>query len=439
MQQSGFQFADNEAPAAPQDVNVISTDYINLITWTDVPGETSEKYNVFASRSPITDVTSPNIDVVETGVAHGQQATSHVILAPLTDQNMTYYYAVQCVDRAGNIGEATTAGPIENKAQGVTVINWGRPANFAVDGDLTEWAGIQPFRMYKSDGSGTVVQNTTIDDDADLSCDAYLAIDSDSLYVAFNVTDDQVSTDVSSNTYENDCPDLFLGLYQYHGKNHAGYKRDATPDYHMRFNKEMLRYDNPGADSLLLPGANYYWDLNFPFGYIVEASISLQDIATKGRTSTDQVFVPKEGMSIPIDFEINDADGAIRSGQMDYSKDAEGQAYANVNLWTYTYIGNKTVGVNDKPVTVNQFKLDQNYPNPFNPTTKISYSIAKPGLVNIKVYDILGRQVAQLVNRNQNVGTYSVDFNASNLSSGVYIYQIESGSFVATKKMMLLK
>nr|HMN49707.1 T9SS type A sorting domain-containing protein [Ignavibacteriaceae bacterium] len=75
----------------------------------------------------------------------------------------------------------------------------------------------------------------------------------------------------------------------------------------------------------------------------------------------------------------------------------------------------------------------------FNPSTQIRYSIAEAGLVSVKVFDVLGREVAELVNQNQNAGTYTVDFNAQNLSTGVYIYKIQSGSFQATKKMVLIK
>lgn len=85
------------------------------------------------------------------------------------------------------------------------------------------------------------------------------------------------------------------------------------------------------------------------------------------------------------------------------------------------------------------YKLSQNYPNPFNPTTIIQYSIQKQGLVTLKVYNMLGEEVATLVNQNQNAGNYSVNFNASQLASGVYMYRIDSGNFTATKKLILLK
>jgi len=87
----------------------------------------------------------------------------------------------------------------------------------------------------------------------------------------------------------------------------------------------------------------------------------------------------------------------------------------------------------------NQFNLSQNYPNPFNPLTKINYSIPKGTNVSIRIYDILGRLVRTLVNEFREAGTYNINFDGSNLSSGVYFYRIEAGDFVESKKMVLIK
>lgn len=89
--------------------------------------------------------------------------------------------------------------------------------------------------------------------------------------------------------------------------------------------------------------------------------------------------------------------------------------------------------------TPTEFSLSQNYPNPFNPTTNINFSIPKSGLVTMKVFNILGKEVATLVNGNYNAGSYTVDFNASNLASGVYFYKIEVNGFSEVKRMMLVK
>ena len=83
--------------------------------------------------------------------------------------------------------------------------------------------------------------------------------------------------------------------------------------------------------------------------------------------------------------------------------------------------------------------LNTNYPNPFNPTTKISYSIKEEGLVMLKVYDILGKEIATLVNENKPAGNFEAEFDASSLPSGMYIYKLQAGSFVQTRKMLLMK
>jgi len=93
-------------------------------------------------------------------------------------------------------------------------------------------------------------------------------------------------------------------------------------------------------------------------------------------------------------------------------------------------------GNSETPVS---FKLSQNYPNPFNPTTKISYALPKSGLVTLRVYDVLGREVATLVNEVKNAGSYTVDFSASNFTSGVYFYKLETNGLSDIKKMMLIK
>lgn len=85
------------------------------------------------------------------------------------------------------------------------------------------------------------------------------------------------------------------------------------------------------------------------------------------------------------------------------------------------------------------YELSQNYPNPFNPSTIINFSLPEAGVVSIKIYDILGKEVADLVNEQKSAGNYSVSFDASNLPTGTYVYKITSGNFTATRKMLLLK
>ncbi|MEJ2615306.1 MAG: T9SS type A sorting domain-containing protein, partial [Ignavibacteriaceae bacterium] len=85
------------------------------------------------------------------------------------------------------------------------------------------------------------------------------------------------------------------------------------------------------------------------------------------------------------------------------------------------------------------FGLKQNYPNPFNPSTTISYSVPYTSYVVLKVYDILGKEVATLVNEEKSAGIYRINFTANNLSSGVYFYRIQAGNYSAVKKFVLLR
>jgi hypothetical protein len=86
-----------------------------------------------------------------------------------------------------------------------------------------------------------------------------------------------------------------------------------------------------------------------------------------------------------------------------------------------------------------EFALAQNYPNPFNPATTLMFRISEAGSVSLKIYDLLGREVAVLVNEQRPPGTYSVRWDASRLPSGIYFYRLQAGNRVATKKMVLLK
>lgn len=86
-----------------------------------------------------------------------------------------------------------------------------------------------------------------------------------------------------------------------------------------------------------------------------------------------------------------------------------------------------------------EFALQQNYPNPFNPTTSINYDLPVSSIVTLQIYDVSGREIATLVNEQQNAGIYNVQFHGSNIASGVYFYRIKAGEFTQVKKMFLIK
>ncbi|MCP5060853.1 MAG: T9SS type A sorting domain-containing protein, partial [Ignavibacteriae bacterium] len=86
-----------------------------------------------------------------------------------------------------------------------------------------------------------------------------------------------------------------------------------------------------------------------------------------------------------------------------------------------------------------KYKLNQNYPNPFNPTTTINYTVPEQAYVNLIVYNIFGEEITRLVSETRDIGTYSINFNAENLAAGIYFYTIQTESYTATKKLILLK
>ncbi len=150
-------------------------------------------------------------------------------------------------------------------------------------------------------------------------------------------------------------------------------------------------------------------------------------------------------VSDTLNFEFKWSDNSITDGNiMDFYINGDAAPGGRFNFVYNTAIVTSLGSLHETP---NKFYLEQNYPNPFNPSTKIKYSIRNVETrhasslrsVTLKVYDILGKEVATLVNEQQPAGEYEVVFNAENLPSGTYFYKLESGTFSETKKLLLLK
>ncbi len=103
------------------------------------------------------------------------------------------------------------------------------------------------------------------------------------------------------------------------------------------------------------------------------------------------------------------------------------------------YVYQKPTNVQPEPGKISSFYLTQNYPNPFNPATTINYQMPELNFVTIKIYDVLGKEVATLVNEEKPAGNYQIEFNGANLPSGIYFYRIQADDYVETRKMVLLK
>jgi dipeptidyl aminopeptidase/acylaminoacyl peptidase len=114
----------------------------------------------------------------------------------------------------------------------------------------------------------------------------------------------------------------------------------------------------------------------------------------------------------------------------------------NFNEWVVVWRPTGSTGIGypqDEREFQNGINLHQNYPNPFNPTTKISYQIPELSYVTLKIYDVLGKEIATLVSEEKPAGNYEINFNAFDVTSGIYFYQLETESYLETKKMILLK
>jgi hypothetical protein len=127
-------------------------------------------------------------------------------------------------------------------------------------------------------------------------------------------------------------------------------------------------------------------------------------------------------------------------GKTDLAIIAADYNFGHDSLFVLYNTGNVS-GIREETIQLipENFSLSQNYPNPFNPTTTIEYTIPQAGLVTIKIYDILGREVTTLVNEEKDRGVYTINFDASQFASGLYFYRLQAGSFIETKKMILLK
>ncbi len=428
-------------PAAPANVSAIPGKYMNAVVWDDVPAEFGEVYNVYATRMT-TLGTSPNgTDLVAANVAEDIQTVNHHITTALADRNTYYVYSVQAVDANGNLGPlGTAASAVGNNARGIPTMSLTAPTSFKADGDLSEWSGIVPLELGVSKNSmGTPKVIGTVDDDDDAYVKLYLAADDTTLYIAADVKDNNFHVG-AGNWWEQDAMEVFMGLYDQRGAKHGGAKRGAEPDYKFAFlgdsafvefgtstglsGKSYVQYHNSGVNGS--PDA------------VIEFSIRLDSLA---KINTDSVFVAKAGMRIPIEPVWHDNDGSGWEGNIVMSATNNDNAWQTPSVWSHTYVGNKDgsfLGVDDE-LLATRFSLKENYPNPFNPTTTIEYTIGLAGPTTLMVYDVLGREIVKLVDEYRPIGTHKVVWNAANIPSGIYFYQIESSGFIKTHKMVLMK
>ena len=193
----------------------------------------------------------------------------------------------------------------------------------------------------------------------------------------------------------------------------------SWPDIYVKWNDRnnyRVSYNLGSANPIWLPDSVMYVESVASTGNQWEAPV---------RISTPNVFQPE--FISKVGFLGNTGDDClVLWGDINF-----GGLYA-------TYCGTVSAVNDDHPLSQN-FSLSNNYPNPFNPSTTIEYQIPRSGLVLLEIYDVLGREVAALVNEEKPAGSYNITFNASRLPSGIYLYKLRSGNYAESKKMMLIK
>jgi len=143
------------------------------------------------------------------------------------------------------------------------------------------------------------------------------------------------------------------------------------------------------------------------------------------------------------DLHLSSSSPAIDAGiNLGYTEDYEGNLVPQglfPDIGAYEYVSHTEISLDLKAFLQGAYRLEQNYPNPFNPTTVISYQLPVSSIVQLKIYNLLGQEIAILVNEEKLAGRYEVKFNSENLSSGTYFYKLTAGNFSETKKMILMK
>ncbi|MBN1479368.1 T9SS type A sorting domain-containing protein [candidate division KSB1 bacterium] len=330
----------------------------------------------------------------------------------------------------------------------------------ALTGPADGYIYLSPASLGVGSGSGSP------DDEFDCSGLVWFSWDSSYFYCYAEVTDELINVN-SSTTYENDCIEL---------------KIDPDPLMESTSGVAAVRLtawgeadaEVPDGVDNLIKGAELdeAWEpvegedyarkevlTDTRYGYNLEFRLPF-DVIVRAEKYVDVRIGGIMGLAV----NLHDNDAGVRDFALRWGSDMDDTVWSDPQKHgTVTFLeGNKVnlstanaitgvdtnsvdytppaTGVATQPVqTPVQFELAQNYPNPFNPTTMINYSLAKAGHINVTIYSLSGQKVNTLVNEVQNSGVYSIPFDGSQLSSGVYLYQLQAGSQVFTRKMTLLR
>lgn len=286
----------------------------------------------------------------------------------------------------------------------------------------------------------------------------YCVMTNQAMYWGFYVTD---ATYGNSQLWRGDGVDPFFGLYDINAK------EDILGS--MDYGKGWLRFGVAAraatADKLQWNGYDTAFDLPVtiaaaPAGfetndYIVEWSFRFDSLANYSYNGVKGVrFIPTDGMFIPFKIDVNDNDTTFdalkgsesRKHQLSFGATFEAAGWPNPFGWAGRAVITTVpkTGVAEIVNRPSRYELAQAYPNPFNPTTNISYKIARGGHVSLVIYDVLGREIKTLVNKEMAPGEYHLTWDGTDnfgksVGSGIYFYQLRTGDFTKVQKVTLMK
>jgi hypothetical protein len=303
-----------------------------------------------------------------------------------------------------------------------------------IDGEMTDGEGWENAaeltnNKYEQASPGDLYPLKAREDSwRDFYVQSWTMWDESNLYFFMKVVDDTLFAARTDQPWMNDNLELFFD-----GGNEKATSYDDN-DLQVHWNYGETPESHPITSGSI---GNWVW-VETDLGYNFEMAIPNTELVKGG----NPLFAYEADKEIGYEISVGDEETALSTPQKNlHWWTTNNLTWQQPNTFgTALLVTSRGVGIENQPSNVvTNYTLEQNYPNPFNPTTQITYTIPKSEKVKLTVYNVLGNQVAVLVDQTQGAGTYTKTFNAQGLASGIYFYKLETGSKSMAKKMMLIK